>query len=170
MTSRLLRQPQRSFLTAILLKLQKIRIGVFFDCLLLSVCTFVNQNSSVFKSDQQPVMPAICCCSQATSLTPTGATINTSWSVTGRRKPDGRTPARVCFPRGWPLWSSAVSRRTPCCSGSLAGKLWRPGVKKNNSLLGPEIIPLPLTTFFQLLPEWNKGQTGGAQFSATTWS
>lgn len=110
------------------------RIGVFLDCHLLSVCTYVNQNSSVFKSDQQPVRPAICCCSQATSLTPTGATITTSWSVTGRRKPDGRTPARVCFPQGWPLWSSAVSRHTPCCSGSLAGKLWQPGVNKHNSM------------------------------------
>lgn len=91
-------------------------------------------NSSVFKSDQQPVRPAICCCSQATSLTPTRATITTSWSVTGQKMPDGRTPARVCFPRGWPLWSSAVSRHTPCCSGSLAGKLWQPGENKNNRM------------------------------------
>lgn len=113
---------------------KNIRIGVFFDCLSLSVRTYVNQNSAAFKSDQQPVRPAICCCSQATSLMPTRATITTSWSVTVRKKPDGRTPARVCFPQGWPPWSSAVSRHTPCCSGSLAGKLWQPGVNKNNSM------------------------------------
>lgn len=82
---------------------KNIRIGVFFDCLSLSVCTYVNQNSSVLKSDQQPVRPAICCCSQATSLMPTSSTITTNWSVTGRKKPDGRTPARVCFPRVWLL-------------------------------------------------------------------
>lgn len=47
---------------------------------------------------------------------------------------------------------------------------WKETTVYNSLLLGPEIIPLPLTTFFQLLPEWNKGGKGGAQFSATTWS
>lgn len=160
-----LRWPKRLLLTAVLLKCSEnilVLSCVFINCLLISKHMLVSLIHLVFMADQQPIRTAICCCSQAMALMPTAAIITMRLSVTARRKPGGRMPAKVCFPQGWPLWSSAVSRRTPCCSGSLGGKLWQPGVNKNRIICCSDMKYFPSSYNIRSTLTWMK-------YSANRW-